>query len=256
MPNSVEKTMQLLRALSDARGAPVSLADLSERLAIHKSTLSHILKVLVEKRYVLRVSRSEGYTLGPELYVLTRYGRFEEELITLCRPILRMLTREGGGTALLAVLKGSHKYVIDYIDGEDFFSGEERGSGRANILDDKIYRTVTGRVLLANSSRPDALAIFEELGCPTAADWPGIDGRDSFLAELERIRRMPVYYWMNPAASGNFDSWAVPLMKKGICVGALGYAIEGDSGVDPARMERLMKKCRQEAGRRLAFDPD
>ncbi|MBQ2709600.1 MAG: helix-turn-helix domain-containing protein, partial [Clostridia bacterium] len=79
MPNAIEKAMLVLRMLSDVGGTPVTLAAMAERLEINKSTLAHIVKTLAEGGYVQRISHSEGYTLGPELYYLARQ-RYGEDL--------------------------------------------------------------------------------------------------------------------------------------------------------------------------------
>ena len=52
MANSVEKTMIILRALSNCKNNPIRLAELSQITGINKSTTSHILKTLCDNGYV------------------------------------------------------------------------------------------------------------------------------------------------------------------------------------------------------------
>ena len=177
MPDCVQKVMMILRELSDAVGRPVPLAVLSERTGIHKSTLSHILKDLCDEHYVVRVSHTEGYVLGPETYLLTRYGRYGKDIIHECHPILRYINKEIGGTAVFAVVKSNVKYIIDRIADEGVYKDEG-----ADLLVDDLYRTVTGRVILANIPLVDALDIWERNGLPT----PKTTGRRSRTAAVLR----------------------------------------------------------------------
>ena len=185
MPNTVQKTLQLLRILSDARGRPVTPASISEQMEIPKSTICHILKTLLEERYVQRVSRKEGYVLGPELYLLTRYGRYGADIIHECHPLLRYINRAGGGTAVFAIVKGNRKYIIDRVADDGVYPDEQ-----ANLLVDDLYRTVTGRVILANIPFEEALNIWNALGPPRETDnWTGVADFHSFREALERRYR-------------------------------------------------------------------
>lgn len=254
MPNSVEKAMLVLRELSDAGGAPVTLAALSERLALNKSTLAHILKTLAADRYVLRISHTAGYTLGPELYYLARQ-RFGEELVAVCHPLLRYLHRESGGTAVLAVMHRAHKYIIDNVDGVGYFKNQGEG---ARIVSDEIYRTVTGRILLSEMPEHEALAMFDELGAPAPAEWPEASDRTEFLAALEKIRREKTCARMTRFRGAGHIALAVPVHDGEKCVGAMGLSVplSGDAGALEAereRLTRLLVRCRREAERRLKF---
>ena len=254
MPNAIEKAMLVLRMLSDAGGAPVTLAAMAERLEINKSTLAHIVKTLAEGGYVQRISHSEGYTLGPELYYLARQ-RYGEDLIAVCRPLLRWLYRETGGTAVLAVLRSTRKYIIDNIDGVGYY--KSRGAG-ASILSDDIYRTVTGRVLLAAMPEHAALEIYGGLGAPKPGEWEGVTDRDSFFAALREVRAQGCYILPKDDAAHRRIALAVPLTDGGVCVGALGLVVVYEDAADvteaeAARLSRKMERCRREAERRLKF---
>ncbi len=256
MPNAVEKTMLILRALSDGRGKPVTLASLSERTGFNKSTVSHILKPLCAGRYVTRVSHSEGYLIGPELHVLTRYGRYGEELVSVCRPILLHLNRQTGGTAVLAVVRDSCKYILDHVEGGLRYSDSD-----ASILEDDLYRTVTGRAILSAMPVWEALDVYETLGAPKKADWEEVTDRESFLAALEKIRAAKVCHAEITSSARAYSSFAVPITAVGRCVGALGLVLVRSADEPPpeeaklAGLTALMERCRLETERRLRFEP-
>ena len=186
MIKSVQKAMNILRILSDEPHECVSLKYISEKSGIEKSTCSHIIGTLCAEGYITRISQSQGYKLGPAAYCLTRYGKYDESLISVCHPILRWLAKKTHNTVLLAVLKNSQKYIIDYIDEENRLF-EHSGS----IFTDDIYRTGTGRILLAHMSRDEIVDIYGKYGNPKNEDWSGITSFSELLAGLEKIKSAP-----------------------------------------------------------------
>ena len=114
----LQKAMRIMQILSDAKGQAVSLMQISDATGIPKPTCCHLLETLCAEGYVVRVSQSEGYILGPSTYCLTRYGRYGEELAALCRPIMRWIEKQSGTTVVLSVIQGNKKYIIDYADDE------------------------------------------------------------------------------------------------------------------------------------------
>ncbi len=248
MANSVEKTIQVLRTLADSRGRAVTLSDLSDKTGINKSTLSHIIKVLCGKGYVTRVSHREGYTVGPELFFLTRYGRFGEEITSSCHSILELLNRETGGTAIFAVLNGDKKYIIDYIEGQVRYTDSP-----AFILSDDLYRTVTGRVLLSRLSVHEATEIFRQNGPPKEGHWDTVKSEKDYQAELSKIRRMSCLCEILHSESCALISLAAPIYKSQKCIASLGLVLEKSEETNTKRLEALFLRCVREAERRLEF---
>ena len=77
MIQSVKKAMDILTVLSATPEVPIPLGELAERTNINKSTCAHIVDTLCESFYVERVSRKDGYRLGPWAYMLSRYGHYK-----------------------------------------------------------------------------------------------------------------------------------------------------------------------------------
>lgn len=253
MPNSVDKTMVILKAVSDGKGEPVSLDKISNATGINKSTASHIISRLCSGGYLVRVSHSLGYAPGPELHILTRYGRYGEKIITVARPILEYLHKKTGAVAIFAVIAGDKKYIIDRYPENQIYRDKE-----AHILSDDLYRTVTGRVLLANITTDKALEIYRTLGAPQVGEWKEAMTLDGFLSELAAIRRTVCYYCKTGDSSSSWHSFATPIFKGKTCEAALGLAIKvenADENVnfDTAKHSSLMIKCRKEIERRLKF---
>lgn len=255
MPNCTEKTMLILRTLSDSRGVPVSLERLSHITGINKSTASHILKSLSAGGYVHRVSHTLGYLPGPELYMLTRYGRYGEDIITECHPLLDYLYRKCGGTAVFALINKDRKYIIDRVSEDNLYL-----DGDAGILRDDVYRTVTGRVLLASMPLDEALEIYDSLGSPKRSEWSEVRTRQGFVSELSRISALPCYSMQNKSGDRIWLSFACAVRRNGTCVGAIGLALRFfENDTLPSEAERLgirdtVIACKNELERRLGFN--
>ena len=88
---SLKKALRILNTLSDGQNKPVTLSELSLLTGTTKSTCAHILSTLVSEGYAERVSHTKGYVLGPAAYCLSRYGKYDDEFIALCRPVMRRI---------------------------------------------------------------------------------------------------------------------------------------------------------------------
>lgn len=244
--------MLILRTLADAKGKNVTLAEISEATGLNKSTASHIIKILCRDGYITRVSHREGYIPGPELFFLTRYGRYGGEYVNLCHPILRWLCGKTGGTAVFAVVKGNKKYIIDYVEGDLHYND----SG-AFIMGDDLYRTVTGRVVLANIPTHEALEIFDSNGVPENGHWDEVCDSRSFLEELDMIRHKKVLDAVSENGSRVYTSFAVPIFCDKKCIGSLGLVTVregmGLAETELVNVKELMRRARKEFERRLEF---
>ena len=252
MPNSTEKTMMILRCVSDGKGNPVSLEKISRDTGINKSTASHIVSKLTEGGYLQKISHSLGYTVGAELHLLTRYGRYGEEIIRECHPILEYLSRKSGHTSVFSILSGSRKYIIDRVSPEGIYDDES-----ASIINDDIYRTVTGRVLLAHIPRDQAISIYGTLPKPDSTSWQEATSLDGYLRELSEIKKQSCYSIKPEGSRFLWHSFACPIYRGKKLIGAIGLAIRGTDAVDYEENEckytELMMKCKRELERRLNF---
>lgn len=247
MANSVEKTMIILRAIADSKDGPITPTRLSEKTGINISTLSHILRVLQKEGYVKRVSHNEGYTVGPELFFLTRYGRFGEEITSSCHSILEYINKQTGGTALFSVLHKGRKYIIDYVEGHVSY----KDSG-ATILSDDLYRTVTGRKLLAALPTFESLEVFRSQGVPEPSTWDEVKDEESFIRELQKLSQTEIYVRLTTSRGRRLLSIATIINKNAKPVASLGLAVLADKVSEEAAVE-LIRRCKKEIERRLNF---
>lgn len=253
MIQSVHKAMRILSVIANGKSAPVSLARIAQETGWPKPTCAHIVETLCQDGYVQRVSHSEGYRLGPALYHLTRYGRYDEELISLCHPVLKWMERTAQATAMLAVVENGQKFIIDYVDTEPKMFPEYQ-----QIRKDDLYRTASGRVILSRMDRAQAEEIYRQYGAPPPGAWDGVTSWDSLCRELERIRSQPTASVQNASTTGI----ACALMHGSVCLGAVGLGWLHDSLTEEAlrvqrrRAEQTLLRGTREIERRLSYQAD
>ena len=252
--------MQIMSIISDGRGKPVSLSKIAEVADIPKPTCVHIIKSLMEDGYLEQVSHTEGYVLGPSTYYLSRFGKYNQSFVTVCRPVIKWLHNQTGYSTILAVIQGRKKYIIDYVNSE---SGYVFNKSDENIFTDDIYRTATGRVILAHYSDSEIEKIYSLYGPPKAYDqWEEVKSLESLKKELKKIREKAFSKTtIHTEKTGLFSfGYAMPIFEKYVCIGAIGLSVR----IPPEEFENFKKeeskilanlqKATKEINRRLKFN--
>lgn len=225
MIKSISKCMQILEIISNGTGKPVSLAKISELLKLPKPTCSHIISTLIEEGYIVKVSPKSGYILGPSTYNLSRYGKYNHNLIDISHSISSRLSKSTGYPVITAVIEGSKKYVIDLTkdDNNSYLCQKDNLS----IFTDDIYRTATGRIIMAHMDTTHLKKIYDKYGPPKEIDqWENTESFESLIKELQRIKKLPYLktkYRFN-ANNTLTVGYAMPIFEKYKCIGAIGIA--------------------------------
>lgn len=142
---SVKKAMDILTILSGAHEVPVTLSELAEKAGINKSTCAHIVDTLCDTFYVERVSRKEGYRLGPWSYMLSRYGHYQNSLVTISVPVLKWLYKKTGASVFISVICNGKKFIVYHIDKRNILPMSD-----GNIIQGYLETTASGLLLMAN----------------------------------------------------------------------------------------------------------
>jgi DNA-binding IclR family transcriptional regulator len=259
MINSVSKCMQILSCISDNHGQPLSLKEIAEKTDISKPTAVHILNTLIAEGYVNRISHSKGYVLGPSLFYLTRFGKYNDSFISVCHPVMRWLNVKTGHTVVLAVIHGGKKYIIDRIDSQHHLLKKD-----GNILTDAIFRTATGRVLLSNMHSDEVAEIYKRYPRPVSEEWPQAISLEALYAELSKISRRDTVATLERKADDEsiLRGYARALFAGTKCVGALGVAALYDkdalalSAAEEAEIRKSLDRAVLEINRRLKLHID
>lgn len=254
MIRSADKTMRIISAVADGKGEPVSLGEIAKRTEMPSSTVAHFVSTLTSDGYLIKVSRKSGYVIGPSLHYLTRYGIYEADLVSTCRPIMRWIERTTHATAVLSVIKSGRKFIIDYADDEQKLFAEH-----TRIRTGDIYRTATGRVILAEMERDEVARLYNSLGAPERDHWEEVTSLDSLYEELAKIKKTRMVVTRRSVGEGekNAAGYGAPLFRNGECVGAVGIAVKDPAAITDERDAELraaLKKAAREINRRLAYE--
>jgi DNA-binding IclR family transcriptional regulator len=106
------RVLDILEFLADARD-DFTLAELSRRLRVPKSSLLALLRTFVERHYL--EFEAGGYRLGPRAGQLGLRAAPERELSAAASPVLRELAERTGESAFLGVLASEAREVV-YVD--------------------------------------------------------------------------------------------------------------------------------------------
>ncbi len=115
---AISQAMDLLFCLSEAESDRMSLAEICDRLGVHKSRAFSILQTLQRFDVIQTDGKRKGYGLGPGLIRLSR--KFLDNLGTakLAQPLLEDLVRKAKSTAAFGLIAGKHVYVVAKQEGD------------------------------------------------------------------------------------------------------------------------------------------
>lgn len=95
---------------------PQTLSQLAQRLAMPKTSLMRILAALVEGGFVLRISASRGYVLGPRATRLALSLLATQEFSRNARAVLADVVRATGETCNLNALEGDRMRYLERVE--------------------------------------------------------------------------------------------------------------------------------------------
>ena len=233
MVASIQKAVKILNVIADNGAAPTPLWKIAEQTGINKPTCSRIIGTLKNEGFLIKISPSKGYILGPAAYCLSRFGRYGSDLISASRPIMTYLYKTLGQCVVLAVIEGGTKYVIDYIDDGQIFESKQK------IRKDDIYRTATGRVILENMTDEEIGTIWQKYGKPSETEWNEIKTLDDLLEYRDKAPKDAVVSTRMPITGGYISyGFAAPIRSGIKCAGALGIAVKIESSKEKSFIEQ------------------
>lgn len=237
MIKSVQKALKILKLLSDNPSANMQLKDIAELTGIEKSTCHHLIETLCSEGYVMKVNQSGMYRLGPSTFLLTRNGKYDESLISVSHPVLKWLAVKTQMTVILAVIENYQKFIIDRIDMQNNIFEHS-----AHIFNDDIYRTATGRIMIAHMSDEQVREIYKKYGNPKDSDWKNITSYKELCERLKNIRKQKYVRTESHMPDGRYHiGYGKGIFCGSECVGAIGIAM---SCADRSEEEKYDEKLK------------
>lgn len=160
----------------------LSLAELSRRLKVHRSTLHRLLLALCRYRLLEQNPRTRRFRLGLRLFELGNQAVAGVQLREVARPHLRELTAETGETSHLVVLDEGEALYLEKFESSNALRMPSRVGRRV-----PAHCTAVGKVLLAHLPEQELDGVLQArgLGRFTAHT---LTTPQALKAELRRIR--------------------------------------------------------------------
>lgn len=260
MPGCVGKVLKILTAISENGSKPITLKKIAEVTGIAKSTCARIVEEMMEEGFVNRVSRTEGYRLGPAAFSLSSHGRYDSEFVEVCHPVLRWLYTKTELCVGLATIQNDKVYIVDCLN-----THPRTVTQYGRIYSEDIYFTPAGRIIMANMSEDELRKIYEKYGNPVQGikgDWNEVTSFDTLKEQLAQIDPKSVLKFEERSVEEKqvrWGGWGAAIYQSGKCVGAVVISVTTANGTMEAALAKeeeiksFMLKARNEIGRRLSY---
>lgn len=242
---AADRVLQML-ACFDAEGRTLGVAELAERLRVHRSTASRLAATLESRGFLERVPGGRRLRLGPEMGRLGLLALGSRDLLSLARPVMEELARSTGETINLARLDGPHVVNVLQVDGAHLV-GVGSWTGRRTPL----HCVANGKVLLAFAGAAIGDGPLQRFTRHT------ITSPRALRAEIERIRRKgwaanvgEMEEGLHAVAAPVFD--AFERCRAALSVSAPAFRLPARKLPDVAA---LCVRAAREIGRRLGAAP-
>jgi DNA-binding IclR family transcriptional regulator len=140
---ALEKGLDILELLS-AESAPMSLAQIGQRLERTSGEIFRMLAALERRGYLVRGPRPEQYVLTHKIYELAHRHPPTKRLLACALPEMEVLARAVSQSCHLAVRHGEHALIVAQVDCPGFTGFAVRVGAQAPLTE-----SCSGRVLLA-----------------------------------------------------------------------------------------------------------
>ena len=247
MVNSVKKATDILQILSNNPGTCLTLGAISKLSGINESTCAHIVNSLCDTFFVERVSRKEGYRLGPWAYMLSRKERYQEALIRISEPILTWLHDQLKVTVFLDVICNGRKFILFYIDEEHRLlnSGD-------SIIQGKMETTASGLLHMAYMDKEDLRKVLsKEIEIPGSARV--VNPYSDLDATLSQIRSKGYIHVENSILQEQSFAFKVTDGLRNIAAVGVVYSNRIENPEFHNKVKKLGKQAGAEISRRLTF---
>lgn len=179
---SLYKALRVLDCFSYKQ--PLTVTEISEKLGIYKSNVHDILTTFKAMGFVEQDEDTKRYILGPEIVVLSRAFRTENEIYGLLMPYVKSISEEADATVYLAVPMGDEMVYLDvvYAEGSKLMGGTVYGDRLS------ICVTASGKAVLASLPDEKLLELVENTTIEELTPYTLTD-KKKLLEDIEITRK-------------------------------------------------------------------
>jgi DNA-binding IclR family transcriptional regulator len=180
--NTVERTLSILETVAHSTGG-LTNSDISRRLKLPKSSASYILRILEQRGYLARETKSGKYRLGLKLMGLTRESATHTDIREVAKPIMESFVKRTNLATHLAVLDNGRAVYVEKVENANSFIKMDIWVGHRL----PVHSTAIGKVLLSEMTEKEVLSILELRGMEKKST-KTITSAKRYLKELEKVR--------------------------------------------------------------------
>lgn len=211
----LERAMEILSCF-DPKHSALTLTEISQLTKLPMSTCHRIIGTLEDGGFLSKGS-DRKYRVGTKLWTIAQHAPLSERLRESALPTLARLYEETGENVTLAVLDRGQALYVDRLVGERSIPTISRAGGHL-----PLHTTGVGKVLLAYQPQK---AIEQYISRPLPKPTPkSITTADALREELAQVRKNGYSVTREEMTKGS-GSIAVPIMRKGKCVAAVGVIV-------------------------------
>ncbi len=249
MINSVLKAISIMNLFSPDEPR-LTLAEISRRLAIPKSTAHNLLNTLLSAGFIEKTD-DDAYALGTHLITLTQSVRVNVELRDRAAPLLRQLADSCDESAYLTYRDGDYALYIYAVE------SSRRLMARTAVGDRvPLHCTSVGKAILAHLPLQEIHSIVQRVGLPAFTPHT-ITDPEALYADLATVRKQGFAVDRAEHEPGTYCLGAPVRDAHGHVIGSC--SISGtDPGIIHERMPELSQQVMyvaQEISRRMGYVP-
>ncbi len=227
----LERAIELLSCF-DSQHHALTLTEIAKLTQLPMSTCHRIIGTL-ERGGFLAKGSDRKYRVGTVLWTIAQHAPLSERLRESALPTLARLYEETGENVTLAVLDRGQALYVDRLVGERSVPTISRAGGHL-----PLHTTGVGKVLLA--FQPDRV-IEQYISTPLSKPIPqSITDPAALRADLAEVRKRGYSVTRQEMTAGS-GSIAVPILRKGKCVAAVGVIVHL-ARLDTARLVATLNK--------------
>lgn len=179
--HSLDRAVSVLEVLSGSN-TPLSLAEICQRMGLHKSTAHRSLMVL-ERSALIERTIENRYRLGLKLHELGNRAVEQSDLPARVHPFSRRLSTQVGETVHLSVLENTSIVYLDKVEP----AHRIRMACRTGITN-PVYCTSMGKAMLAFQPEKSREQVIAKIRF-TPFTHKTLRSPEALLKSLERVRR-------------------------------------------------------------------
>ncbi|WP_018753454.1 IclR family transcriptional regulator [Paenibacillus sanguinis] len=219
---AVERALDILICFT--KSSSMGLTEIAGEIGLHKSTVHRLLTTLEERGFVVRDPETEKYRLGLKIWELSAHLANHDNPAILLLPLMEKQRDRLGETVSLYLRDGCERLRIQAVQSNQAVRRVAPVGVRL-----PLYVGASSKVLVAYSGEEVLQAVLN------SPDWPESIDRDTYVAQLEDIRKQG-YATSYEEREQGASSVAAPIFDR---TGKLAAALSVSGPVSRLTRERL-----------------